>query len=145
MIRTRRVNIEKGTMARTTAAKASDDVKTTLGPGTKFIGTLKFQDSLRIKGVFEGDIEAQGSLYIDEKAQVSSGKLRTQSVTIAGVVRCDVDAAEKVEMMSTAQVYGNIRTARLRIADGVIFEGRCEMIKDPSRFDPFAPKIAEGS
>jgi cytoskeletal protein CcmA (bactofilin family) len=32
-------------------------------------------------------------------------------------------------MLATGQVYGNIRTAKLNIADGVVFEGKCEMIK----------------
>jgi cytoskeletal protein CcmA (bactofilin family) len=42
-----------------------------------------------------------------------------------------------LEMLATARVYGNVRTSKLRIADGVVFEGTCEMIRDPGAFSPF--------
>jgi cytoskeletal protein CcmA (bactofilin family) len=45
-------------------------------------------------------------------------------------------------MLPSAKVYGNVRTAKLRIADGVIFEGICEMIRDPAAFTPFSPAEA---
>jgi cytoskeletal protein CcmA (bactofilin family) len=33
----------------------------------------------------------------------------------------------KVDMMSGAKVQGDVTAARLRIADGVLFEGKCKM------------------
>ncbi len=44
-------------------------------------------------------------------------------------------------MLSTGQVYGNIRTAKLRIADGVVFDGRCEMIKGDSEINVFSDTV----
>jgi cytoskeletal protein CcmA (bactofilin family) len=37
--------------------------------------------------------------------------------------------------MPSGKLYGNIRTAKLKIADGVVFEGNCEMIKEQKRAD----------
>jgi len=34
---------------------------------------------------------------------------------------------DKVDMMSGARVHGDVNAARLRIADGVLFEGKCKM------------------
>lgn len=113
-------------------------IATTLGRETSFSGTLRFKDSLRIQGKFEGEIDSQGRLYIDQDATVSARRIRASSVVVGGVVHGDIEAEDRLEMLPSAKVYGNVRTSKLRIADGVIFEGKCEMIRDPSSFDPFA-------
>ena len=51
------------------------------------------------------------------------------------------EASEKLEMLATGQVFGNIRTAKLNIADGVVFEGKCEMITNPDTVDIFSAKV----
>lgn len=116
---------------------------TTLGKETSFSGTLRFKDSLRIKGRFEGEIDSLGRLIIDGDAVVSARRIRASSVVVGGVVHGDIEAADRVEMLPSAKVYGNVRTSKLRIADGVVFEGKCEMIRDPADFDPFAPRPAD--
>jgi len=119
-------------------------IATTLGEETTFAGTLRFKDSLRIKGKFEGEIDAMGRLYIDTDAVVNARRIRATNVVVGGLVRGDIEAADRLEMLPTAKVYGNVRTAKLRIADGVVFEGSCEMIRDPQAFDPFAVGKADG-
>ncbi|MBN2875576.1 MAG: polymer-forming cytoskeletal protein [Spirochaetales bacterium] len=116
-----------------------------LGSLTSFSGTLKFDTSLLIRGTFKGDIEARGALYIDEGATVEAGKIRAMSIVVAGSVHGDLEAADKVEFRSSAQIRGNVKTTKLRIADGVLFEGRCEMVKDGETFDPFAPGAVASS
>lgn len=132
-------------MPRQATIKNEAQATTTLGPTTSFSGTLHFDTSVMIRGSFEGDIDAKGILYIDEGASVTVGKIRAMSVIVAGSVRGDIEALDKVEFRSSAQVRGNVRTARLRIADGVLFEGRCEMVQDGEAFDPFARKAHEES
>ncbi|HRY53670.1 MAG TPA: polymer-forming cytoskeletal protein [Spirochaetia bacterium] len=117
-------------------------IATTLGKETSFAGTLRFKDSLRIKGTFEGEIDAMGRLYIDADAVVSARRIRATNVVVGGTVRGDIEAADRLEMLPSAKVYGNVRTAKLRIADGVVFEGTCEMIRDPGAFNPFAESAA---
>ncbi|MEI6874889.1 MAG: polymer-forming cytoskeletal protein [Spirochaetota bacterium] len=115
-------------------------ITTTFGSETGFSGTLRFKDSLKIKGNFEGEIDATGRLYVDSDAIVSARRIVATSVVISGTVRGDIEAPDRVEMLPSAKVFGDVRTARLRIADGVIFEGSCEMIRDPATFSPFSPK-----
>ena len=127
-------------MPRQSSIRNAADIVTVLGDSTSFSGTLRFDTSLMIRGNFDGDIDAKGSLYIDEGATVNVGRIRAMSIVVAGSVRGDIEAVDKVELRSSAQVRGNVKTARLRIADGVLFEGRCEMVRDPESFDPFAAK-----
>lgn len=124
-------------MAKTAEIKAGEKITTTLGKETVFSGTMKFSRSLKIDGRFEGEIVSSGFLYIEEGAEVNAN-ITVKSIVVGGIVHGNIDAADKVEMLDTGQVYGNVRTAKLKIADGVVFEGKCEMIKDPDSIDIFS-------
>jgi cytoskeletal protein CcmA (bactofilin family) len=130
-------------MSKETELKPYESITTTLGKETIFIGKLRFSQSLKIDGNFEGEIDATGFLMIAEGAVVKARKIRASSIVIGGEVRGDLEAADKLEMLPTAKVHGNVRTSKLRIADGVIFEGKCEMIRDPSSYNPFSSKLSE--
>ncbi|MDR0473964.1 MAG: polymer-forming cytoskeletal protein [Treponema sp.] len=97
------------------------------GSGTIFSGTLKFKETLCIQGKFRGTIEASGALIVDKGAVVETDNISVTSLIVLGTVVGNVHALDKVDMMSGAEVRGDISAARLRIADGVIFEGRCSM------------------
>jgi cytoskeletal protein CcmA (bactofilin family) len=125
-------------MPRSRKDDISSPVTTTLGRETSFSGKLRFKDSLRIQGRFDGEIDAEGRLVIDSEAVVNARRVKAASVIIGGVVHGDIEASDRLEMLPSAKVYGNVRTARLRIADGVVFEGRCEMIRDSASFNPFS-------
>ena len=127
-------------MAKTSDLKRIEPIATTLGKETVFSGTMRFTSSLKIDGSFEGEIESSGFLYVEEGARVKAN-IRVGSVVIGGVVHGNVIATKKLEMLSTGKVYGNVTTSRLKIADGVMFEGKCEMIKDPDDVDIFSSSV----
>ncbi len=122
--------------------KCIEKVATVLGRKTKFKGTMKFTTSLKILGNFNGNIESDGFLYIDEGAVVKAD-IRVGTVVIGGIVRGNIEAVEKLEMLSTGQVYGNVKTLKLRIADGVVFEGKCEMMKSGNSINIFSKTIQD--
>lgn len=103
-------------------------IATVFGSDTQFFGDLSFKKSLQINGTFEGEISSGGYLVIGEGAVVKAN-INAKAVIVNGTVYGNIEAKEKLEIQSKGKVYGNIRTAKLKIADGVIFEGSCEMIK----------------
>lgn len=105
------------------------EIVTTFGPETEFEGELTFETSLRILGKFKGDIKTNGLLIIGEDAKVEAD-ISAGSVIIGGYVKGNVEAKSKLEILSTGKIYGNVKTNKLRIADGVIFEGTCQMLKN---------------
>ncbi|MFQ3619805.1 MAG: polymer-forming cytoskeletal protein [Spirochaetales bacterium] len=119
-----------------------NQVHTKLGTDTVLKGTLRFSHSVRIQGQFEGTIDSSGFLYIAEGAVVKA-EIKAKTIIVGGVVHGNLEAAERVEMLSTGKIYGNVRTAKLKIADGVTFEGKCEMIKRSDRIDIFSLPIQE--
>ena len=129
-------------MAKNEDHKGIERITTTLGRETDFNGTMRFKDSLKIDGAFSGEIVSTGFLYIEQGATITAN-IHVGSVVVGGTVKGNIEAAEKLEMLSTGKVYGNIRTAKLKIADGVVFEGKCEMIRNPQALDVFAGSVEQ--
>ena len=98
-----------------------------LGKTTSFTGILKFETTLRIQGIFRGTIEAAGDLIVDREALVDADHITVNSLTVYGNMSGTVHAHGKVDMMSGAKVHGDVTASKLRIADGVLFEGKCKM------------------
>ena len=129
-------------MAKNEDHKGTEKITTILGRETDFNGTMRFKDSLKIDGSFSGEIVSSGFLYIEQGASITAN-IRVGSVVIGGTVKGNIEAAEKLEMLSTGKVFGNIRTAKLKIADGVVFEGKCEMIKNPQTLNIFSGPVEQ--
>ena len=127
-------------MAKNEDHKGVERITTTLGRETDFNGVMRFKDSLKIDGVFSGEIVSTGFLYVEQGASITAN-IRVGSVVVGGTVKGNIEATEKLEMLSTGKVFGNIRTAKLKIADGVVFEGKCEMIKNPQAVNVFAGPV----
>jgi len=127
-------------MARGYVRRREKDYTTVLGNTTKLYGTLAFTESLKINGYFEGEIESKGVLFIEEGARVAAD-IKAREVIIAGQVKGNISAENKIEMLETCKLVGNVKTKKLRIADGVSFDGKCEMIKDPDTVDIFSAPV----
>jgi cytoskeletal protein CcmA (bactofilin family) len=97
------------------------------GSGTVFNGFLRFKETLCIQGKFKGTIEATGALIVDKGAVVEADHISVTSLTVYGTVIGAVHAMDKIDMFPGAEVRGDLIATRLRIADGVLFEGQCSM------------------
>ena len=113
------------------------------GKGTSFNGVLKFKTTLRIQGRFKGTIEATGALIVDKDATVEADRITVSSLTVFGSVSGAIYAVDKIDMMSGSQVRGDVKAARLRIADGVLFEGQCSMTGVDREVEIFSRPIEE--
>jgi cytoskeletal protein CcmA (bactofilin family) len=114
-----------------------------LGKNTSFTGILKFDTTLKIKGSFKGTIEAAGDLIVDKDAIVDADHVTVTSLTVYGNISGTVQANNKVDMMSGAIVHGDVSATRLRIADGVLFEGRCKMTNVDKDIEIFHRPVEE--
>ena len=114
-----------------------------LGKTTNFNGILKFKSTIRVQGKIKGTIDAAGALIVDKGAIVEADRIKVSSLTVYGTVTGAISAKDKVDIMSGAQVRGNLTAARLRIADGVIFEGHCNMAAVDKEVDIFSRPIEE--
>ncbi len=97
-----------------------------LGKGSRVVGKLTFEGTVRIEGHVEGEISAQEALTIGETAVVNAQIVGT-SIVVHGRVTGDITARKRLEIRAPGKVFGNISAPSLVIHDGVVFEGQCTM------------------
>jgi len=102
------------------------DVDTVLAEDIDFSGTMKFKNSLMIKGKFDGQIDATGHLILGPNSEVKA-TIRAGVVTNYGKVTGNVEAIEKLELLKGAELNGDVKTPDLIIESGCIFNGKCTM------------------
>ena len=99
-----------------------------IGEGTRFRGEFDLNGLLRIDGDFSGTIRTKGKVLVGSNGRVEC-RLYAGTVVIGGIVRGDIYSTEKVTILSTGMVIGNIHTPRLIMEEGVIFDGKCHVLK----------------
>ncbi|MCL1928916.1 MAG: polymer-forming cytoskeletal protein [Treponema sp.] len=114
-----------------------------LGNTVSMDGFLKFKETLCIQGKFRGTIEATGALIVDKEASVDADHISVSSLTIHGYVSGQIRAVDKIDMLSGSRVQGDVAASRLRIADGVLFEGQCSMTGTEREVEIFSRPIEE--
>lgn len=94
-------------------------------------GTLSFKDpvNLRINGKFEGTLETRGNLTIGSTAQVNAD-ITGDNIVVGGRVRGRVTAKDRLTLLPSAIVEGDVYPAKLNVAEGAILEGNCSMLHD---------------
>jgi cytoskeletal protein CcmA (bactofilin family) len=80
-------------------------------------------------------------VIIGESAVVTA-PLKAASVVIAGNISGDIIAAKRVEIRSTAKVFGNLTTPVLVIEDGALFEGYCTISSEAKEDRKVTPTVA---
>ena len=85
---------------------------------------LSGSESVRIDGLFIGDIDLDGYLQVGEPGRIE-GNLQVSYALIAGEVTGNVLCRATVHLSGTARVHGDIITGRIIIDDGAVFYGMC--------------------
>lgn len=97
--------------------------------GTTIRGAFECNGDLKLDGFIEGDVVVHGTITIGESAVVRAN-VRAKSAIVFGKLVGDLFCSDKIEFHIGAQVRGNLKTRKLLIQDGVVFDGRCEMAPD---------------
>ena len=99
---------------------------TILSSGLTIEGELTSDDEVEIAGTFKGRLTAKEAVSIANGAVVEA-EISGSSVHIGGQVTGNVTAADRVEIQPGARLVGDVKAARLTIADGASFKGNVDM------------------
>ncbi len=99
---------------------------TFLGPNCVIDGTVGGSEAVMIEGTVKGKIALTADLRIGTKARVEA-TVHARNVTIEGKLTGDVSADDRVELIATATVDGNIKAPRIVVAEGARFRGSVDM------------------
>ena len=119
--------------------------KNVLNSDVELKGTLKFAGELTFDGKLEGDINSDGALTLSDEA-IIKGNLNVGSVVLRGKINGNVTAKDRIEIKAKTELFGDIRSPKLVIEEGVTFVGKTEV--NPNKVSPAptpAPRGGETS
>ena len=95
--------------------------KNVLTSDVEIKGNLKFSGELTFEGKLDGEITTDGTLNLGDGA----------------IINGNIIAKEKIDIKGKAELFGDIRSSKLAIEEGVTFVGKTEV--NPNKVSPTAP------
>lgn len=105
---------------------ASHEPETIIAASVKVEGDFQSQGNVHIEGVVEGSLRTERDLRVGERARISADVWAANAI-VAGEIRGNIAASERIELEPTARVYGDVRTKVLVVASGATVNGRISM------------------
>lgn len=97
-----------------------------VGEGAVVEGTLNAGSDIRIRGKVVGKLNVEGRAIVAQEGEVN-GDLVATNADVAGTVHGQIDVSGTLVLKATAQVTADIKTSRLVVEEGAVFDGKCKM------------------
>lgn len=94
-----------------------------LGKGLVFRGELTGEGDLQVQGQLEGKINVTGTVVILEGASIQAD-VSASEIVVGGVVRGNLSASGRVEVLSTGHLVGDVRGRVLVVREGAALNGK---------------------
>jgi cytoskeletal protein CcmA (bactofilin family) len=104
-------------------------INSIIGEGTRFNGELDLNGLLRIDGDFCGTVRTKGKVLVGKNGRAEC-TVYAGTVVVGGVVKGNIFAEEKVVILSTGILRGNVSSPRLIVEEGVILNGNCRILQE---------------
>jgi cytoskeletal protein CcmA (bactofilin family) len=88
--------------------------------------TVTGSEPIVVEGTVRGKIEISSDLRIGTKARVEAA-LHARNVTVEGKVTGDISAVDRLELVATSIVEGNLKAPKIIVAEGAKFRGSVDM------------------
>ena len=104
----------------------NQEFATIIGADAKFKGELKFESAAKVLGRFEGSIESKGMVFIAD-GSACKATISAKEVAVEGRIDGNVTAGDRIELMPTGVVAGDIVASRMTMAEGASINGHCQI------------------
>lgn len=88
-------------------------------------GRIQGAGHVRIAGRFTGDVAVEGDLTIEVGAKVNGG-VRARRVIVAGDLEGNIEAAQRVEIIESGSMVGDVKAGTVTVAPGARMRGMVE-------------------
>jgi len=109
-------------------------VNTIVGPGSFIRGDIEAPGFTRVDGNVKGNLHAGGKVVVGKDARLKSSIIGT-SITIGGVVDGNILASERLVVLPSALIIGDITTRRIEASDGCIIHGRIRVCQSEESWE----------
>jgi cytoskeletal protein CcmA (bactofilin family) len=111
---------------------ASSGSSASISQGIRIKGEVTGSEDLYVDGQVDGKLNlTNGSLTVGPNGSVKAD-VTAREVIVRGKIEGKVSGRDRVQLLSTGQVTGEVQTARLAIEDGAMLRGKVEAGK-PSK------------
>jgi cytoskeletal protein CcmA (bactofilin family) len=88
-------------------------------------GKIEGSGHIRLAGRFKGDVHIQGDLTIDAGSKLT-GSVRANTVIISGEIEGNIESAQRVELLDSGVLTGDLKAGTVSFAAGSRMRGRAE-------------------
>ena len=113
-----------------TDAQHTDEEFTILGKDMMFKGILRFEGTVRLDSCIEGEIHTSGTIIVGEHA-VIHGAIHAGTLISSGKIKGNVTASQKVYLLKSAVLIGDVHVPSFLMEEGVYFKGFTDMGSHP--------------
>ncbi len=103
-----------------------------VAPGMKIVGDCETEGTIRVEGTVEGTLRAGKSIVVGRSGHVT-GDIVTQDCVVSGRVSGNITAESRLELQSTCEIQGEIRSRRVQLDEGARFNGQLHMEESGAR------------
>ncbi|MDR2071865.1 MAG: polymer-forming cytoskeletal protein [Spirochaetaceae bacterium] len=109
-------------------------LNTIIGPGSFIQGDIETGGFTRIDGSLKGNLHAKGRVVVGEKARMRSSITGT-NITIGGVVDGNILASERLIILPSAMIIGDITTRRIEANEGCLIHGKVRICQSEESWE----------
>ncbi len=106
---------------------SNPSIDTLIGVNTRINGDVEFSGGMHLDGYINGNVTCDAgtgaSLSVSEHGGIE-GSVIVSNIVLNGIVRGDIDAADRVELGEKARVLGNVRYSVIESAVGAQIHGK---------------------
>jgi len=95
---------------------------TVIGATMRIKGSLQSAENVNLNGEFEGQMDVHGRLVVGPEGKAIAD-LKVGELLVAGLVKGNVDAEQRVSLKQGANLVGDVKTPGIVIEDGAFFKG----------------------
>lgn len=106
------------------SVKSSD--ATLIARGSRVEGQISGDAELVVDGEVHGEIRLQSHLVVGKEGLVR-GTVVARTVEVSGKIVGNVEGIERVEVLASGTLEGDVASPRVMIADGAFFKGKVDM------------------
>ncbi len=99
---------------------------TVIGAGITIEGEITSEEDVVVQGTVRGKLAAEGGVTV-EPGGVVEADIAGGATVISGSVTGNISSTDRVDLQPGSKVVGNVKAARITIADGAQFKGNVDM------------------
>ncbi|HJV32506.1 MAG TPA: polymer-forming cytoskeletal protein [Patescibacteria group bacterium] len=101
----------------------ANETETVIAPSVRVEGDFVSEGNVRIEGEVKGSISTERDLIVGENAKITAG-VQARNGVIAGELHGNLRVFDRLELASTARIYGDIQAKVLSVAPGAMMKGQ---------------------